>query len=57
MFDIEQKDKIAGATLSLSYNLNSNLGIKGSIEGGDFALGKPDGYYYYLATLGLSLFF
>jgi hypothetical protein len=57
MLDIEQKDKIAGATLSLSYNLNSNLGIKGSIEGGDFALGKPDGYYYYLATLGLSLFF
>ncbi len=54
---LDQAENIAGLTLDLSYYLMNSLRVNASVEGGHFALGKENGYYYYLASLGLSVFF
>lgn len=54
---IEGEEEIAGLTLDLRYTVASTLALDLSLEGGDFALSKPEGYYYWLAQLGVSLFF
>lgn len=53
----EQIENIAGLTLDLSYNVMNTFHVFASLEGGHFALGKENGYYYYLGSLGVSAFF
>ncbi len=57
IYGAEQTESIAGLTLDLSYNVLNSFSVSGSLEGGNFALGKENGYYYYLASLGISAFF
>lgn len=57
IFAAEQTENIAGLTLDLSYNVMNSFGVNASVEGGNYALGKENGYYYYLASLGISVFF
>ncbi len=57
MQNFKQLDNVAGLTLNLNYSVSQMLSINGSLEGGDYALGVPNGYYYYMATVGVSLFF
>ncbi len=57
MAGLEARDNVAGLALKLNYNIRNTLSINGGVEGGHYALSKPSGYYYYMATVGLSIFF
>ncbi|MBI3772856.1 MAG: hypothetical protein HY272_09180 [Gammaproteobacteria bacterium] len=53
----DQTENIAGLTLNLGYNVMNVFSVNASLEGSHSALGKVNGYYYYLASLGISAFF
>ncbi len=57
MAGLDARDNVAGLALNLNYNIRNRLSVNAGVEAGHYALSRPNGYYYYMVTSGLSFFF